>query len=184
MENAMKIGDVVQVLDDNLEGVILRFQSDNSIVIETKDGFELIYNQKEVIKIASDAPKINFEGNLSKVLAEKEIPKKPGSVLTKLSKKDPMVFEVDLHLEKIITGKNQNLTNFDKLNIQLEEAKRAMDFAIFKRYNRVVLIHGVGDGVLKSELEYLLRRYENIVIQEANYGKYGLGAMEVYIKQN
>jgi hypothetical protein len=29
---------------------------------------------------------------------------------------------VDLHLEKIITGKNQNLTNFDKLNIQLEEA--------------------------------------------------------------
>ena len=58
MENAMKIGDVVQVLDDNLEGVILRFQSDNSIVIETKDGFELIYNQKEVIKIASDAPKI------------------------------------------------------------------------------------------------------------------------------
>jgi hypothetical protein len=42
----------------------------------------------------------------------------------------------------------------------------------------------VGDGVLKSELEYLLRRYENIVIQEANYGKYGLGAMEIYIKQN
>jgi dsDNA-specific endonuclease/ATPase MutS2 len=184
MESAMKIGDVVQVLDDNLEGVILRFQPDNSIVIETKDGFELIYNQKEVIKIASDAPKINFEGNLSKVLAEKEIPKKPGSVLTKLSKKDPMVFEVDLHLEKIITGKNQNLTNFDKLNIQLDEAKRAMDFAISKRYNRVVLIHGVGDGVLKSELEYLLRRYENIVIQEANYGKYGLGAMEIYIKQN
>ena len=35
-----------------------------------------------------------------------------------LTKKDPMVFEVDLHLEKIITGKNQNLTNFDKLNIQ------------------------------------------------------------------
>ena len=86
MESAMKIGDVVQVLDDNLEGVIVRFQSDNSIVIETKDGFELIYSQKEVIKIASDAPKINFEGNLSKVLAEKEIPKKPGSVLTKLSK--------------------------------------------------------------------------------------------------
>jgi hypothetical protein len=39
MESAMKIGDVVQVLDDNLEGVILRIQSDNSIVIETKDGF-------------------------------------------------------------------------------------------------------------------------------------------------
>ena len=92
MESAMKIGDVVQVLDDNIEGVILRIGSDNTIAIETKDGFELIYYHKEVIKIASDAPKINFEGSLSKILAEKEIPKKPGSVLTKLSKKDPMVF--------------------------------------------------------------------------------------------
>lgn len=180
----MNIGDVVQVLDDNLEGKVIGFKEDNRVIIETIDGFELTYYQKEVIKIASDAPKIEFGASISKVLAEKEIPKKPGSVLIKHSKKDPMVFEVDLHLEKIITGRNQNLTNFDKLNIQLEEAKRAMDFAISKRYNRVILIHGVGDGVLKSELQYLLKRYENIVIQEASYGKYGLGAMEVYIKQN
>ena len=180
----MNIGDVVQVLDDNLEGKVVGFKEDNRVIVETTDGFELTYYKKELILIAKDAPKIEFGANISKVLAEKEIPKKPGSVLSKLSKKDPMVFEVDLHLEKIITGRNQNLTNFDKLNIQLEEAKRAMDFAISKRYNRVVLIHGVGDGVLKSELEYLLKRYENIVIQEASYGKYGLGAMEVYIKQN
>ena len=180
----MNIGDVVQLLDDNLEGKVVGFKEDNRVIVETTDGFELTYYKKELILIAKDAPKIEFGANISKVLAEKEIPKKPGSVLSKLSKKDPMVFEVDLHLEKIITGRNQNLTNFDKLNIQLEEAKRAMDFAISKRYNRVVLIHGVGDGVLKSELEYLLKRYENIVIQEASYGKYGLGAMEVYIKQN
>lgn len=180
----MNIGDVVQVLDDNLEGKVIGFETDNRVIVETTDGFELIYYKKELILIAADAPKIEFGANLSQVLAEKEIPKKKGSVLSKLSKKDPMVFEVDLHLEKIITGRNQNLTNFDKLNIQLEEAKRAMDFAISKRYNRVVLIHGVGDGVLKSELEYLLKRYENIVIQEASYGKYGLGAMEIYIKQN
>ena len=180
----MNIGDVVQVLDDNLEGKVVGFKEDNRVIVETTDGFELTYYKKELILIAKDAPKIEFGANISKVLAEKEIPKKPGSVLSKLSKKDPMVFEVDLHLEKIITGRNQNLTNFDKLNIQLEEAKRAMDFAISKRYNRVVLIHGVGDGVLKSELEYLLKRYENIVIQEASYGKYGLGAMEIYIKQN
>lgn len=179
----MNIGDKVQVLDDNLEGKITAINND-VVHVETNDGFTLTYTKNELIVIRSDAPKINFEVSISKVLAEKEIPKKKGSVLTKYSKKEAMVFEVDLHLEKITTGKNQNLTNFDKLNIQLEEAKRAMDFAISKRYNRVVLIHGVGDGVLKSELEYLLKRYENIVIQEAKYSKYGLGAMEIYIKQN
>lgn len=179
----MNIGDVVQVLDDNLEGKIVEIKNDK-IFIETVDGFHLSYSPKELIVISSDAPKINFDVSVSRVLAEKEIPKKKTSVLTKISKKEQMVFEVDLHLEKIITGRNQNLTNFDKLNIQLEEAKRAMDFAISKRYNRVVLIHGVGDGVLKSELEYLLKRYENIVIQEAKYSRYGLGAMDIYIKQN
>ena len=35
---------------------------------------------KELILIAKDAPKIEFGANISKVLAEKEIPKKPGSV--------------------------------------------------------------------------------------------------------
>ena len=65
MESAMKIGDVVQVLDDNLEGVILRFQSNNSIVIETKDGFELIYNRKEVIKITFQQELVFLEIALS-----------------------------------------------------------------------------------------------------------------------
>ena len=89
-----------------------------------------------------------------------------------------------MHLEKITSKLNTNLSNFDKLSIQLDVAKRAIDFAISKRYSRVVLIHGVGEGVLKSELEYMIKRYENITIQEANYNKYGLGAMELYIKQN
>lgn len=179
----MNIGDKVQVLDDNLEGKIISINND-TVQVETIDGFHLTYSKRELIVIASDAPKINFDVSVSKVLAEKESPKKQVSPLSKFGKKEQMVFEVDLHLEKIITGRNQNLTNFDKLNIQLEEAKRAMNFAISKRYNRVVLIHGVGDGVLKSELEYLLKRYENIVIQEAKYSRYGLGAMEIYIKQN
>jgi hypothetical protein len=38
-------------------------------------------------------------------------------------------------------------------------------------------------GKISDLIEYLLKRYEKIVIQEASYGKYGLGAMEVYIKK-
>jgi hypothetical protein len=48
----------------------------------------------------------------------------------------------------------------------------------------VVFIHGVGEGVLKIELEYLFRRYENVKYYDADYQKYGLGATEVYILQN
>ena len=40
------------------------------------------------------------------------------------------------------------------------------------------------EGVLKAELDFLLGRYDQVFFQEANYQKYGLGATEVFIKQN
>ena len=184
MNTTFTIGDTVMVLDDSLEGKVVGFNKDHYIKIETTEGFILEYKPNEIIKISNEETQIQFNQSVSQVLAEKEPTKKKKSPLIKPSKKDQMVFEVDLHLEKIISGKNHNLTNFDKLTIQLDEAKRAIDFAINKRYQRVVLIHGVGEGVLKSEIEYLLKRYDNLVVQEANYSRYGLGAMEIYIKQN
>ena len=90
--------------------------------------------------------------------------------------------EVDLHIHKL-TGATR-LSNFDMLTIQLDTAKRQLDFAIKKRIPRVVFIHGVGEGVLKIELEYLFKRYDNVKYSEADPRKYGSGATEVYILQN
>ena len=67
---------------------------------------------------------------------------------------------------------------------QAETAKRHVEFAIKNRIPKIVFIHGVGEGVLKSELDFMLGRYDNISFQDANYQKYGLGATEVYFKQN
>jgi len=47
-----------------------------------------------------------------------------------------------------------------------------------------VFIHGIGEGVLKAELEYLFRRYGNLKYYDADYQKYGRGATEVYIFQS
>ena len=76
------------------------------------------------------------------------------------------------------------MTNHDMLTLQLDTAKRQLEFAIRKKIQRVVFIHGVGDGVLKLELQYLFGRYDNVKYYDANLQKYGLGATEVYIYQN
>jgi len=76
------------------------------------------------------------------------------------------------------------MNNFDILNIQVDTARGQLEFAIKNRIPKIVFIHGMGEGVLKSELDYLLGRYPEISYQDANYRKYGLGATEVYIKQN
>ena len=101
----------------------------------------------------------------------------------KKSKKDEFVLEVDLHIEKLVPNK-RGLSNYDILNIQMETAKRQLNFAMQNRMPKVVFIHGVGEGVLKAELDFLLGRYDNVTFQDANFQKYGLGATEVYFKQN
>ena len=75
------------------------------------------------------------------------------------------------------------MNNYDILNLQMETAKRQLEFAIKNKMPKVVFIHGVGEGVLKAELDFLLGRYENIKFQDADYQKYGLGATEVYFIQ-
>ena len=52
-----------------------------------------------------------------------------------------------------------------------------------KKIQRIVFIHGVGEGVLKTELQNLLNKYP-VKYYDASYKKYGLGATEVYVYQN
>ena len=47
-----------------------------------------------------------------------------------------------------------------------------------------VFIHGVGEGVLKLELEYVLKRYEDLTYYDADYQKYGFGATEVCLNHH
>tara|TARA_R110002074_G_C12541922_1_gene665777 strand:- start:1122 stop:1406 length:285 start_codon:yes stop_codon:yes gene_type:complete len=91
--------------------------------------------------------------------------------------------EVDLHINQLVNSA-KGMSNHDMLTLQLDTAKRKLDFAINKRIQKIVFIHGVGEGVLKMELEYLFGRYDNVKYYDANYQKYGLGATEVYIYQN
>ena len=91
--------------------------------------------------------------------------------------------EFDLHIEKLVPNK-RGMSNYDILTLQTETAKRHIEFAIRNRIPKIVFIHGVGEGILKSELDFLLGRYDNIAFAEANYQKYGQGATEVFIKQS
>jgi dsDNA-specific endonuclease/ATPase MutS2 len=179
-----KIGDEVSVLDDSFSGSVKGFKK-NRVIIETTEGFELDFDEKELIKINSNndlKSLMSFQG-LSAALKDKEEPKKRSFVKEKKSKKDDFVLEVDLHIEKLVPNK-RGMSNYDILTLQSETAKRQIEFAIKNRMPKVVLIHGVGEGVLKAELDFLLGRYEGITFRDADYQKYGLGATEVYIKQN
>lgn len=179
-----KIGDEVTVLDDSFSGRVKAFKG-GKIIIETNEGFELAFEEKELVKNhnSNELKSLISHQSVNAVLKEKEEPRKRSFVKEKKSRKDDFVLEVDLHIEKLVPNK-RGMSNYDILTLQSDTAKRQLEFAIKNRMPKVVFIHGVGEGVLKAELDFLLGRYEGIDFKDADYQKYGLGATEVYIKQN
>ena len=177
-------GDKVSVLDEAMNGVVLSVK-DNQVTIETEDGFVMTFFVNELIKIhvTSNLMDSIRRINVSEVSKEKEIPKPRSFVKEKKSKHEIPAPEFDLHIEKLVPNK-RGMSNYDILTLQTETAKRHIEFAIRNRIPKIVFIHGVGEGVLKSELDFLLGRYDNIALAEANYKKYGQGETEVFIKQS
>ena len=177
-------GDTVSVLDEDVNGVVLEVK-DKKVIIETEDGFVMTYFVSELLKTSNSNNLMDSirSINIDAVAKEKEIPKPRSFVKQPKEKNERAAPEFDLHIEKLVPNK-RGMSNYDILTLQSETAKRHIDFAIRNRIPKIVFINGVGEGVLKSELDFLLGRYENISFQDANYQKYGLGATEVYIKQN
>jgi dsDNA-specific endonuclease/ATPase MutS2 len=177
-------GDKVSVLDDAMDGVVITVK-DKVVTIETTDGFVMNYNASELIKIGESGNLMDgIKGiNINQINKEKEIPKPRSFVKEKKDKNELPVPEFDLHIEKLVPNK-RGMSNYDILTLQAETAQRHIEFAIRNRIPKIVFIHGIGEGILKAELDFLLGRYDNIVFQDANYQKYGQGATEVYFKQN
>ncbi|WP_303315499.1 Smr/MutS family protein [Flavivirga abyssicola] len=182
---SFKLGDSVLVIDENLSGVIKKV-SGNTISIETTDGFLLDFQSDELVinKAGSTFTRELFsKTTISDVVSEKEQPSKRKQVKTRAKDRYEPTLEIDLHINQLVKS-SKGMSKHDILTLQLDTAKRQLDFAIRKRIQKIVFIHGVGEGVLKVELEYLFGRYNNVKFYEANYQKYGLGATEVYIYQN
>ncbi|WP_323789708.1 Smr/MutS family protein [Psychroserpens sp.] len=177
-----QIGDKVSVLDDDIFGVIVQVNND-IIGIETSDGFVLEFKSSELIKSKSFTKDIFSNEGLEEVIKQKEQHVKKLSVRKKPKERNLPTMEVDLHIHKL-TDSNKRMSNYDMLTLQMDTAKRQLEFAMRKRIQKIVFIHGVGEGVLKMELETLFRRYENIKYYDADLQKYGNGATEVYIYQN
>ena len=174
------VGDKVEAIDDVIRGIVTLVNG-TSITVQTEDDFSMVFEAKELVVMAGNISVSNYE--IAQIKKEKELPKKRRSSFAKPKERNLPKMEVDLHINQLFKNP-KGLGNYEILNLQLETAKRQLEFAISKRIQKVVFIHGVGEGVLKEELHYLFNKYENVKHYDANYQKYGLGATEVYIYQN
>jgi dsDNA-specific endonuclease/ATPase MutS2 len=181
LRKGLEIGNKVAVLDDVLKGEVTAISKD-FVSIRSLDGMIFKFNERELVKIETEQHELaKFSDINNDFLKEKIEQFKHKNKLFKKQNKE-VVMEVDLHINQLIKSV-KGLDNYDMLNLQLDTAKAKVEFAIQKRISKIVFIHGVGEGVLKSELQSLLNKYP-VKHYDASYKKYGLGATEVYIFQN
>ena len=70
------------------------------------------------------------------------------------------------------------------LDIQMERFRSEMEAAIRNGTKRIVFIHGLGQGTLKSELRRELgTRYKKYDVQDASFREYGYGATMVILRK-
>ncbi|MBL4663416.1 MAG: Smr/MutS family protein, partial [Flavobacteriaceae bacterium] len=174
----MEIGDKVSAIDDSINGVITGING-NLITMNSDDDFELQYFEKELVVIGDLAleNEINFD-QITKAISEKHESKPKKRPKIKIKERNLPPMEVDLHIHQL-TRQYKRMSNYDMLTLQLDAAKRQLDFAINKRFPKIVFIHGVGEGILRTELEFLFNRYDQLKFYDADFQKYGRGAVEV-----
>ena len=91
------------------------------------------------------------------------------------------ILEIDLHASELLDD-TRGLSNSEILNYQLDRFREVMNQYRQKREQRIVFIHGKGDGVLrKALLDELRRKYPTCKAQDASFQEYGFGATLVTI---
>lgn len=88
----------------------------------------------------------------------------------------------DLHIEELLET-TAGMSNADILGCQIEEFRKVMDANLKHRGQKLVFIHGKGEGVLRQAvLKELKHRYKGHDVQDASFREYGFGATQVTIK--
>lgn len=118
--------------------------------------------------------------DLRRMLAEKEKVQTPRIESKPALKNQLLEKEVDLHIEELLDNWN-GMTNAQLLHVQLTRMQQELDAAMAMHLRKIVFIHGVGNGRLKSEVRRVLGTYKGIRYHDASYQKYGFGATEVEI---
>jgi DNA-nicking Smr family endonuclease len=185
------VGDKVSFLNEVGGGEVLQVLDGARVNVRTADGFDLVYPITEVVvqraeqhyevsdhhaqlRAADDHMSDRIERDKGKGASVNNGGRAPKPV------EDPSEMEVDLHLHTLVED-DSALSDGEKLRFQLEFFERRLNAAIRERKKRVIVIHGVGEGVLREEVRKALQFYEGVRFDDADPRRYGHGATAIEI---
>ena len=137
-----------------------------------------------VVNDVPQRPMVVDSSSLEDALRQKKEEKRAARPLKKPVKRDskPGIIEVDLHIGALLDT-TAGLSNADILNCQIDAFRKVMDENLRNKGQKIVFIHGKGEGVLRQALmKELSHRYKGHDVQDASFREYGYGATQVTIR--
>jgi dsDNA-specific endonuclease/ATPase MutS2 len=166
----LRVGDKVRFLDDIGSGVVLSVAGQVATILRD-DGFEVKMSFRNLVP---DRPPRDYRVSFPPAeSAPAPVKKKP------VERVDCP--EIDLHIECLVDD-HSRMTNAEIMIKQLAALKTFLQRVQSQRARRAIIIHGVGEGVLKEEVWRELRKFDTIEFFDAPYRQYGYGATEVHFR--
>lgn len=183
-------GDRFSFVDEVGGGVVLEVLGAGHVRVRTDEGFVLDRSVRDLVRTVQDPIMYRVTDHqagmvkANDVMEEKMRKRLSGKVarVGKTVKKaeDQGVAEVDLHLHELVEDETR-LSQGERLSYQLAYFERALEGAIRDGKRKLIVIHGVGEGILREEVRRVLQFYDGVQFHDADMRRYGTGATEVLI---
>jgi hypothetical protein len=179
-----QIGEQIVFLNE-AGGGFIRSIKNELFFVEDESGFERPFPENELGKVhgtdykSSASPKDKFIADITSTTIQHTVKKENRTGYLK-----PIdVWEVDLHIESLSDSHN-GMSNAQILNRQMSMFKSFFANAKSKNIRKLIVIHGVGEGVLKQEIRTLLSKLEGVEYFDASFADYGKGATQIELRHN
>ena len=152
MKNDFTVGDEVVFIHSKDYGVVTKLFNNNKVFVEDSSGFITLVDNTEIIKYSKDTNTVLSFGTINIIKDKINI------IGVNKSSPNNNIRIIDLHIENI-SDHYHLMENFEIVQLQLKKCEKALDESIKSTTHKLIIVHGIGEGVLKNEVHKILRNY-------------------------
>ncbi len=174
-------GQKVVFLHESGHGIVDSIASNGRIIILDEDGFKREYLKSQLAIVQNEQYPIDEDVATNIALQDQGLSGANSVNTYSAERRKNDVSEIDLHIEEI-TESHRGLSNHEILSRQMIAFRQFYQRARSQKKGKIVIIHGVGEGVLRYEVRSFLNKENGVEYFDADYLDYGQGATVILMK--